>query len=389
MLIGINGNEANVKTRVGIGQYSFGLLSQLSKYKSDDLRFRIYLRSDPMADLPKPTDKWQYKIVRPAKLWMLTGLQRQIIREKLNGTVPDVFFTSTHYSPLYMPIPTVLSIMDLAHEKFPEYFKKKDYLQLKYWTAASVMIASRILTISEHTKKDICSLYAVSPDKVVVTYPGYDTKRFNAKVKSQKSKIKNTIQKYKVKEPYLLFLGTLQPRKNLIRLIEAFHQLKNYNLQLVIAGMINEGRGGWMYEEIFEEVKKLGMEARVKFTGYVPDEDVPYLMAGAKAYVLPSLYEGFGIPPIEAMATGVPVIVSKTSSLPEICGEAAIYIDKTYDTESIRQTLENTLKMSSNELDSRVSLGLKWVKRYNWETTAKLTLETLTDAVGKNAIKNV
>ncbi len=359
MTIGINGNEANVKVRVGSGQYAYELLTHL---KSSD-SYRVYLESKPLDDMPK---NFSYEVFGPKKLWTLTGLQKRLIEEKTKGTLPDVFFTPGHYAPLYMPTKSVISIMDLAFEKFKEYYKKQDLYQLKYWTMTSAMGASKILTISEHSKKDICSLYAVSPDKVVVTYPGYDKDRFSPKVKPGKFKGK-----------YFVFLGTLQPKKNIERLVEAFSRIEDDSIKLVIVGMINEGRGGWMNQSIFDKVKDLRLEDRVIFTGYVPDNEVPGIFKGALAYVLPSLYEGFGIPPIEAMATGVPVVVSKVSSLPEICGEAAIYIENPYDIDSIKRGLDHVLKMTKTEREKRVDLGEKWVKRYNWEDTAKKTLEVL------------
>lgn len=188
------------------------------------------------------------------------------------------------------------------------------------------------------------------------------------------------LRKYKVTGQYLLFLGTLQPKKNLTRLIEAFSQLRNDKIKLVVAGMIKEGRGGWMYKDIFNRVEELHLKDRVIFTGYVDDSEVPYLFAGSLAYVLPSLYEGFGIPAVEAMALGKPVIVSNVASLGEVCGTGAIYIENPYDTTSIRQSLESFLQMSESELETRVKFGLDWVKRYNWEDTAKKTLEVLYDA---------
>lgn len=363
MTIGINGNEANVKTRVGVGQYVFELL----KHLKTDHKVEIYLQDTPLPDMPK---HFNYKVFGPKKLWTLTGLQKKLIEEKIQGKIPDVFFSPSHYAPVYVPTRSVVGIMDLAFEKFPEYYKKQDLYQLKYWTQASVMGADKILTISEHTKKDLCSLYAVPPGKVVVTYPGYDKERFNEKVKPGK-KI--------TQRPYFVFLGTLQPRKNLIRLIEAFSKLEPI-YDLVIIGMITEGRGGWKYQPIFAKVAELGLKNRVIFTGYLPDDDIPGVFKGAIAYVLPSLYEGFGIPPIEAMATGVPVIVSKVSSLPEICGPAATYIQNPYEIGSIEQALQEALSRTPPQRAKLIKMGLEWVKRYNWETAAKKTLEVLTNA---------
>ncbi len=372
MTIGINGNEANQKVRVGVGQYAYELLTHL---KSND-NFQIYLEDSPLPDMPK---EFEYKVFGPKKLWTLTGLQKKLIEEKTKGKIPDVFFTPTHYTPLYIPTKSVVSVMDLAFEKFKEYYKKKDLLQLKYWTQVSVMHADKILTISEYTKKDICSLYAVNPDKVVVTYPGYDTERFNPTVKLQSKRSQELIKKFKLEMGYFVFLGTVQPRKNIERLVEAFANLPRKNLKLVIVGMIKEGRGGWLYQPIFDKVKALGIEDRVVFTGYMPDEDIPHIYKGSIAYVLPSLYEGFGIPPIEAMAAGVPVVVSKVSCLPEVCGDAAIYIENPYDIKSIKKSLQDILDMKPGELVKRVEMGQKWVKRYNWDDTAKKTLEVITN----------
>lgn len=295
--------------------------------------------------------KLNYEVFGPKRLWTFTGLQK-----KLLSNPPDVLFTPTHYTPLYVPCPSIISIMDLAFEKFPQYFKPRDLYQLKYWTRYSARRAKKILTISESTKQDIVDIYHLPAEKIVVTYPGYDQKRFHQKIKGK--------NKY---GEYLLFLGTLQPRKNLERLIEAFHQLRTNNYKLVIAGMINEGRGGWMNENIKEE-------KNIVLTGYVPDSEVPILMANAKAFVLPSLYEGFGIPAVEAMACGTPVIVSRVSSLPEICGKPATYIDDPYDIQSIKTALAQGLKSKTTKL------GLEWVKRYNWDNTANRTMEVLYEA---------
>lgn len=336
MTIGINGNEANVPHRVGVNQFAFEVLNHFPK---DNVI--VYLSGPPLADMPK----LNYQVFGPKKLWTLTGLQRHLVQNP-----PDVLFTPTHYTPLYVPCPSVIAIMDLAFEKFPKYFKARDLYQLKYWTRYSVKQAAKILTISENSKRDICEIYKVKLDKVVVTYPGYDQTRFNSRVKPSKKFGR-----------YLLYLGTLQPRKNLERLMEAYSQL-NTDCKLVIAGMRNEGRGGWMNEEIKSS-------KNIILTGYLPDDEIAGLYAGAKALVLPSLYEGFGIPAIEAMACGTPVVVSRISSLPEVCGEAAIYIEDPYQVDSLKEALAEVLSLNLTERNKRVAFGQEWVKRYNWKET--------------------
>lgn len=379
--IGINGNEANVSHRVGSGQYAYELLKHLALLASKESHFKIYLESDPMPDFPKETDYWHYQIIPHQKLWTLTALQKTLVKEAKNKTAPDVFFTPSHYTPLFMPIPSVVAIMDLSFERFPSYFKKKDYYQLKYWSWVSAKAAKHILTISEFSKSEIEAIYKFPSSKITVTYPGFDEERFNSQVPKEKMKIASTLQKYKIDSPYVLFLGTLQPRKNLVRLIEAFAELPDKKLKLVIVGMINEGRGGWMNTPIFDKVKSLGINDRVIFTGYVPDGETPYLFAGAKCYVLPSLYEGFGIPPVESMAIGTPVVVSQVSSLPEICGQAAEYIEDPYSVSSITSSLNKLLNWSEAERKKRVALGQKYVNRYNWMKTAEQTLQVLKKSV--------
>lgn len=339
MIIGVNANEANVAHRVGINQFAFEILKRL---KPDV----VYLSQPPLPDMPSHN----YKIFGPQKMWTLTGLQKEILTSP-----PDILLSLTHYAPLLLRSKSIVSIMDLSFEKFPHYFKKSDLYQLKYWTRISASQASHIITISENSKRDIVDLYKISSGKISVVYPGYDTEKYNTEVKPSK--------KY---GNYILYLGTLQPRKNLERLIEAYKLLKT-DCKLVIAGMINEGRGGWMNEEI-KSAKNIIL------TGYVPEEEKPGLYAGAKAYVLPSLYEGFGIPPIEAMAVGTPVIVSRVSSLPEICGDAATYIEDPYDVESIKTALEQGLNQD------KVKLGLKQVLRYNWDK-ACLKINTVLNSV--------
>lgn len=379
MKFGINGQEANNKYRVGVGQYAFEVLKELAKLELSKQQFTVFLSEDPREDLPVVNDGWKYEVFGPKPKWTLWSLQKRLFALKMKSNSPDVFFTPTHYTPLLMPCPSVISIMDMSFETLPEFFKKSDLYQLKYWTKLSAIQAKKIITISEFSKREICRIYGFPEDKVVVTTLGYDKERFKKSVNSDHEEIKKALHSLKISGEYLLFLGTLQPKKNLVRLIEAMSQLKDRNLKLVVVGMVNEGRGGWMNKDIFASVTKLGLKDRVIFTGYIPDEQVPLLMAGAKAYVLPSLYEGFGIPAVEAMALGKPIIVSQVASLPEVCGTGAIYIENPFDVTSIKQSLEQFLEMSESEIQTRIQFGLEWVKRYNWEDTARKTLEVLYD----------
>jgi glycosyltransferase involved in cell wall biosynthesis len=376
MRIGIDGNESNVDDRVGSGMYAYQLIKHL--YELDTWNeYTIYLKATPVLDMPRERKGWKYKVCGPEKLWTQFALPLQLY---LDGAKLDVFFTPGHYAPRFSPVPTVVSILDLAYMKFPEYFKKSDLMQLKSWTKYSASNAKHIITISESSKRDVVSFYKVPADRVTVTYIGYDTETFHPV--TDQSKINAVLQKYGFQQPYILYLGTLQPRKNIVRLIQAFKDLieqekySNLGLKLVIVG-----KKGWMYQEILEEAKKLHIDDIVIFTGYVNDDEKPALLSGALMYCLPSLYEGFGIPVLEAMACGTPVVVSQISSLPEVVGEYGVLVDP-YNVKSI----SGGLKLLVKDAELRESMrqkGLQWVKHFDWMNTARTTLGILEKVGGR------
>jgi glycosyltransferase involved in cell wall biosynthesis len=217
----------------------------------------------------------------------------------------------------------------------------------------------------------------VPENKIVVTYPGIkfeirnSKSETNSKFKMQNSKFLKT--KYGIEGDYVLFVGTLQPRKNIARLIEAFSRIKD-NTQLVVVG-----KKGWLYEEILEAPKKFGVQDRVKFLDFVPDEDLPLFYQNALCFVLPSLYEGFGLPVLEAMKYGCPVITSNVSSLPEAGGDAALY----FNPEDISDIAANLrLMITKPQLRKElIKKGFEQIKKFSWEKTARETLKTLMEVV--------
>jgi len=371
MIIGIDGNETNIKEKVGIGQYAYQVLLHLYKIKNEQVKFLIYLKNPPGKDLPKETAWWKYEVFGPKKLWTQFALPFHLFT---TSKKPNIIFSPSHYAPRFSPCPTVISIMDLSFIRYPELFLKKDLHQLRSWTTYSAKKAVKIFTISEFSKKEIAKYYQLPEDKVIVTYPGYDEKKYQASnIESQKhvSRIKN---KYNIFGDYILFVGTLQPRKNIVRLIEAFNILiKEYDrqtLQLVLVG-----KKGWLYNDIFTTIKKLGLEKRVIFADFVANDDLPYLYYGARCFVLPSLYEGFGIPALEAMACGCPTVVSNVSSLPEVVGDAGILVDP----QNVKDIAEGIYNAGFNELKRRelIKKGLSRAKLFSWEKCAAKTLEIL------------
>jgi len=369
MIIGIDGNEANIENRVGVGQYSLSILKEWQKIASPNNQFIIYLSRSPQFWLPKKNQYFSYRVFGPQKFWTQFALPFNLFFKKREI---DVFFSPAHYMPRFSPIKTVVTIHDLAYFYYPQEFKKNDLWQLKSWTKYSVKKAAKIIAVSQNTKKDLVKFYKINPRKIAVVYNGYDTKRFNSQLgPSQIEKIK---RKHKIGDDYIIYLGTLQPRKNIETLIKAFPQVsKRFNrLKLVIAG-----KKGWLYKSIFAQVKKLGLERKVIFTDFVPDEEIPFLLAGARLFVLPSLYEGFGITVLEAMACGVPVLVSRVSSLPEVVGHAGRYIENPQNYSEISQKIIQILENSKlqKELSEK---GIKQAQRFSWKKCAEETLKVIT-----------
>ena len=369
MRIGIDANEANVKNRVGISEYAFQIILKLYEFREkgeNDHAYTIYLKSIPIDSLPAEKSWWKYKVVLPKKFWTQLGLPLTLLNDR---SKLDIFFTLTHYAPRFSLIPTVVSVMDLSFLYFPETFKKRDLFKLTKWTEYSVKKARRVVTISESSKNDIINLYKIEPDKISVVHLGI--KKINMEHNSKK------VEDYGVDKKYILFVGTLQPRKNISKLIEAYSLLPDklkdeYKLVVV-------GKKGWLYEDILDSPKKFDVRDNVLFLDYVTDNDLPQFYKNATVFVLPSLYEGFGLPVLEAMSYDCPVIASNVSSLPEAGGDACLYFDPT-DAKDIKEKIEKVLQDSSLRQEM-IEKGREHFKKFTWEKAAKEVLQTLEDSV--------
>ena len=235
--------------------------------------------------------------------------------------------------------------------------------------------ASRIATVSEYSRQDLLNIYKLPPEKVVVTYNGVEshfTPRPDLPNESQEIR-----SRYGISRDFLLAVGSLQPRKNLIRLIRAYAKLRgeraDFAPQLVIVG-----RRLWLTHEIFDEVKRSRWAGDVILTGYVADEDLPALYRAARAFVYPSLFEGFGLPPLEAMACGTPVVTSGVSSLPEITGDAALLIDPNNE-QSLASAMVEIVSDDLLRAELREK-GIARAKRFTWRDAAEKTLRLYQEA---------
>lgn len=369
--IWIDGYEANVEQRVGSGQVAFELLRSIEKLDLEN-NYTILLPGKPLSDLPKPRPNWQYKILRPAKLWtrLIIPIYYMFSKNK-----PDVFFTPTHYVPAFIKTKRVSIIFDLSFLRFPEMFKQDDLYKLTNWTKYSANESAHIITISQSSRKDIEEFYKVPEKRITVAYPGYDEKVF--KPVTDQNEIEKIKSKYGISGSYIIYIGTIQPRKNLLRLIQVMKSIEGCKL-LVVGKIKGKGKQAWMNQEILAEPGKLGIEDKIIFAGFVPTESLPALISGAKAFVLPSLWEGFGIPVVESMACGTPVIVSNVSSLPEVAGDAGIQVSPQSETQ-IEQAIR--LLVSDNKIHDRLSKkALEQAKKFSWLKMARAVISVLESA---------
>lgn len=259
-------------------------------------------------------------------------------------------------------------IYDMAYKSVPETVRKKTRRWLQLTVEKSCKRADRIITISEFSKSEIMKYLHVSNEKIVVMPMGVDQNLYHSNYDTDQ--IKLVKEKYKINGQYFLYLGTLEPRKNIERIIEAYSIFLERNSLTATPCLVLAGGKGWMYDSIFEKVKRLGIEDKVIFTGYVLEDEAPVLMCGAKCFIFPSLYEGFGMPVIEAMSCGTPVITSNTTSLKEVGGDAAIKVNP-LNTVEITDAME-TLTKEENYAEKYRAKGLEHARKYTWKEAASI-----------------
>lgn len=378
MIIGIDGNEANVQKRVGISEYAYQLLEQFASFefaKHKNINFVVYLKDKPK-NLPPESKNWHYRVLKPGKLWTQWRLPLDLYVHKPH---PDVFFSMTHYAPRFSPVPTVVAVMDVAYMRFPELFNANDLYQLRNWTNYSVKNAKKVLTISNSSRDDIIKAYRTPVEKVVTIYPGIKNM---LSLEPRVFSMNQLKTKYHIADNFILFVGTLQPRKNIVRLIEAFSKVKKQESETKDLNLVIIGRRGWQYEEILAAPEKYGVADEVKILENVSDDELDVFYQHALCYVLPSLYEGFGLPVVEAMQRGCPVITSNVSSLPEAGGDAALYVDP----ENVDDIAEKIMQLVTDKKlrHELIEKGKKQIQKFSWEKAAKETLDVLQE-VAKNS----
>ena len=258
-----------------------------------------------------------------------------VLPRRLKAIKPDIFHCQ-YIMPPFVKVPTVVTIHDLAHEHHPEFFHPMEARRMKTlvrWTAGR---ADHILTVSEFSANDIARRFNVPREKITVAYLAASPE-FQPRDKSRSQE--QIAKVYGINDPFILYVGRIQARKNLVRLVEAFKQVRD---QGITAKLVMVGKQDWQAEQLLEKIKTLGLKDTVIFPGYVPFDDLPPFYNAAELFAFPSIFEGFGLPVIESMASGVPTITSFGSSLEEVAGDGALLVDP-LDTDSITQALGKAL----------------------------------------------
>ena len=357
MWIGIDASRAISARPTGTETYSRRLIQALLQLGCGH-RFRLYFRGAPPAgSFPGA----QVRAIPFPRLWTHLRLSWEMARWP-----PDVLFVPAHVLPLIRPRVSLVTVHDLGYLHFPAAHPGRQRLYLDLSTRWNARVAAHVLADSQATRADLVARYGTSPDKVTVAYPGRDE---TLKPVRDPAAIAAVKARYGISGDYFLYLGTLQPRKNLARLVAAFADLQS------VAALVLAGKRGWLYDDLFAQVRRLGLERRVLFPGYVPEADKAALLSGALAFVFPSLYEGFGLPVLEAQACGCPVLTSTTSSLPEVAGNAALTVDPTD-----RPAITAAMKRFAADPALRAALverGFANVRRFSWTACAQTVLDTI------------
>lgn len=357
--------SAAVHRRAGLGRYAASLVRALVAIHPG--RYALFFNSErgieslpDLAHLPESTVSLGYKP------WRMVVWLAQLARASFDRLLPgaELFHATEHLLLPLRSVPTVLTVHDLVFRHLPEHHKFLNRWYLNLTLPLYCRRATHIIAVSEWTRSDLIAAYGLPPEKVTVIHEAADP-RFRPQSRDAVTRVR---ARYGLPGRYLLFVGTIEPRKNLSRLLSAFEAIRAEGLT---DGLVVVGKRGWLTTDFFTRLALSPAKDSVFLPGYIPDEDLAAVYAGAQTLVFPSLYEGFGLPVLEAMACATPVLTSDASSMPEIAGEAAL----TFDPRSVEEMAESIRRvLSDSELRDRMrERGLDRAARFSWERTAKET----------------
>jgi glycosyltransferase involved in cell wall biosynthesis len=363
MRIGIDARTL-AAPKTGDRTYCLNLTRALARVDRDN-EYLLYLQHDtPLADLASPRF---HKRLLPAPVgWSWTPF---LLPTALRRDGCDLVHVQ-YIVPPSCPVPLLTTVHDVSFRRHPRWFPLKHALLLNLLVPIAMNQAERVITCSEYTKREMIALFGTPPEKIVVTPYAADPIYHPMPREEARQAVR---ERFGLRQPYILSVGVLQPRKNLPRLVEAYARIARE----VPQHLVLVGKEGWAFEGLRRRVAESGVTSRIHFTGYVADADLPPLYAAADLFAYPSLYEGFGLPPLEAMACGTPVVSSNATSLPEVVGDAARTVDPR-DTQALATAMAEIL--SSGELrEQLIERGQGRASAFSWDRTARETLRVYED----------
>lgn len=364
----------------GLGRYTQEVVDNVIKLDQEN-EYVVFLRQENFTDFNSTNPKVK-KVLANVRWYSLAEqilMPYYIWRERL-----DLVHFPHFNVPLFCPVKFTVTIHDLILIKFPTrrattlnplFYKIKNF-SYKIVIAAAIRRAKKVLAVSQYTKNEIIKHFKVKPEKIIVTYEGVADLTGEG---TGAANPENFLKKYNITKPYLLYVGNAYPHKNLEGLIKVFAEInKNFPaLKLVLVG-----KEDYFYRRLTRIANSLASASDIIFPGYVPDADLKILYANGLAYVFPSFYEGFGLPPLEAMAHGLPVVSSNKTSLLEILGDAAVYFNPE-DRSEMKAKIEKVIN-DENLSQNLISRGYEQIKKYNWIACAKKTLEVYKNLLNKS-----
>ena len=362
--------SAAVNSRAGLGRYTRSLTDALvGELEIPPTLF--YNRTSEATVPPRWRSLPQRAFHMGYKPWRMLVWKGQLLRMDFSPLVPGaaIFHATEHLLLPLREVPTVLTIHDLIFKLFPEHHKKLNYYFLNAAVPLFARRADAIIAVSQATKNDLMRHYGTPDNKITVVHEAA-APHFRVVPNSEVARVRAA---YDLPERFLLSVGTIEPRKNLTRLVEALARLRkgDRHLSLVVVGS-----KGWMFDEFFAKIEELGLQGAVRLLGFVPDEDLPAVFRAATVYVMASVYEGAGLPLLEAMACGVPVVSSRESSLPELGADVPRYFNP-YDVDNMTEVLRQVL--ADEDLRAQMAAqGPIRAARFSWQRAARETLDVYT-----------
>lgn len=359
--------SAAVNSRAGLGRYARSLVQTM--IQSLDAPPRLFYNRTIQAQVPP---EWEHipqqSINLGYKPWRMMVWQGQLTRMSFKRLVPEaeLFHATEHLLMPLRDVPTVMTVHDLIFKLFPQHHKRMNYLFLNAAMPVFVRRADAIIAVSQASKNDLMRYYG-TPDKKITVVHEAAAPHFRVVPNAEVARVR---AQYNLPERFLLAVGTIEPRKNLSRLVESLAHLRRYDrrLELVVVGA-----KGWLYDDFFEKVKSFNLQDVVRLLGYVPDSDLPAIFRAATVYVMASIYEGAGLPVLEAMACGVPVVSSRESSMPELGADVPRYFNP-YDVDNMTDVLGLVLENERLRAEMAAA-GPERAARFSWERAARETLQ--------------